>query len=99
MMPTSATFSEIRLEIYKQENVEVQRIVAWIALRKLGYCEADNARYLGVTTSCIYRSWSPGIRPKVTVYTKLFCTFCTNVPYCSYCFQGRQPELGDFGAQ
>ncbi len=45
-MPTSATFSEIRLEIYRQEIVEAQRIVACIALRKLGYCEADMARYL-----------------------------------------------------
>ncbi len=53
-MPTSATFSEIRLEIYRQEIVEAQRIVAWIALRKLGYGEADMAPYLGVTTSCIY---------------------------------------------
>ncbi len=69
-MPTSATFSEIRLEIYKQEIVEVQRIVAWIALRKLGYCEADMTRYLEVTPSCIYRSVSPGKRPKVTVYIK-----------------------------
>ncbi len=46
MMPTSATFSEIRLEIYRQEIVEAQRIVASIALRELGYCEADMARYL-----------------------------------------------------
>ncbi len=59
MMLTSATFSEIRLEIYRQEIVEAQRIVAWIALRKLGYCEADMARYLGVTTSCVHRSVSP----------------------------------------
>jgi hypothetical protein len=44
MMPTSATFSEIGLEIYRQEIFEAQRIVAWIALRKLGYCEADIAR-------------------------------------------------------
>ncbi len=78
-MPTSATFSEIRLKIYRQEIVEAQRIVAWIALRKLGYCEADMAHYLGVTTSCIYRSDPPGKRPKVTVYIKYFCTFCTNV--------------------
>ncbi len=46
-MPTSATFSEIRLEIYRQEIVATQRIVAWIAFKKLGYCEADMARYLG----------------------------------------------------
>ena len=70
-MPTSATFSEIRLEIYRQEIVEAQRIVAWIALRELGYCEADMARYLGVTpSSCIYRSDPPGKRPKVTVDIK-----------------------------
>jgi hypothetical protein len=82
MMPTSATFSEIRMEIYRQEIVAAQRIVARIALRELGYCEADMTRYLRVTTSCIYRSVSPGKRPKVTVYIKWFCTFCTNVPYC-----------------
>jgi hypothetical protein len=70
MMPTSATFSGIRLEIYRQEIVAAQRIVAWIALRELGYCEAEMARYLGVTTSCIYRSVSPGKSPKVTVYIK-----------------------------
>jgi hypothetical protein len=35
------------LEIYRQEIVEAQRIVVWIALRELGYCEADMARYLG----------------------------------------------------
>ncbi len=69
-MPSSATFSEIRLEIYRQEIVEAQRIVASIALRELGYCEADMARYLGVTTSCIYRSVSHGKRPKVTVDIK-----------------------------
>ena len=71
MMPTSATFSEIRLEIYRQEIVEAQRIVAWIALRELGYCEADMARYLGVTTSCIYRSVSPGKRPKWRVWGRI----------------------------
>ena len=70
MMPASATYSEIRLEIYRQEIVETQRIVAWVALRKLGYCQADMARLLGVTTSCIYRSVSPGKRPKVTVDIK-----------------------------
>ncbi len=69
-MPTSATFSEIRLEIYRQEIVEAQRIGAWIALRELGYCEADMARYLGVNRSCIYRSESPGKRPKATVDIK-----------------------------
>ncbi len=80
----SATFSEIRLEIYRQEIVEAQRIVAWIALREVWYCEADMAGYLGITTSCIYRSDPPGKRPKVTVCLKQFCTFCTNVPYCVY---------------
>ena len=44
-MPTSGTFSDIRLEIYRQEIVEVQIIVAWIALRELGYCAADMAHY------------------------------------------------------
>ncbi len=67
MMPTSATFSEIGLEIYRQEIVATQRIVACIALRELGYCEADMARYLGVTGSCIYRWVSPGKWLKVTV--------------------------------
>ncbi len=67
MMPTSATFSEIRLEIYRQEIVAAQRIVAWVALRELGDCEADMARYREITPSCIYRSVSPGKRPKVTV--------------------------------
>jgi hypothetical protein len=70
MMPTLGTFSEIHLEIYRQEIVEVPRIVAWIALRELGYCEADMVRYLRVTTSCIYRSVSPAKRPKVTVDIK-----------------------------
>jgi hypothetical protein len=60
----------IHLEIYRQEIVEAQRIAAWIALRKLGYCEADMARYLSVTTSCIYRSDPPGKRPKVKVDIK-----------------------------
>ncbi len=67
MMLNSATFSEIRLEICRQEIVAAQRIAAWIALRKLGYCEADMARYLGVTTSCIFRSDPPEKRPKVKV--------------------------------
>jgi hypothetical protein len=70
MMPTSATFSEIGLEIYRQEIVEAQRIVASIALKELGYCEDDMACYLGVTTYCIYRSVSPGKRPQVMVYIK-----------------------------
>ena len=69
-MPTSATFSEIGLEIYKQVLVEAQRIVTWIAIRELGYCEAPVARYLGVTTSCIYRSVLSGKRPKVAEYMK-----------------------------
>jgi hypothetical protein len=70
MIPVSATFSEILLEIYRQEIVEVQRIVACIALRELGYCELDMVCYLGATTSCIYRSVSDGKRPKVTVDIK-----------------------------
>jgi hypothetical protein len=39
------------LEIYRQEIVEAQRIVAWIALKKLGYCEAEMARYLALRNS------------------------------------------------
>ncbi len=64
MMPTSATVSEIRLEVCRQEIVAAQRIVACIALRELGYCEADMARYLGVTTSCIHRAVSHGKRSR-----------------------------------
>ncbi len=70
MTPTSATLSEIRLEIYRQAIVAAQRIVAWIALRKLGYCEAHGASYLGVITSCIYRSDPPGKGHMVTVDVK-----------------------------
>jgi hypothetical protein len=39
------------LKIFRQKIVKAQKIVAWIALKKLGYCEADRARYLVVTTS------------------------------------------------
>ncbi len=70
-MQISATFSEVHLEIYRQEIVATQRIVACIALRELGYCEADMARYLGVTTSCIYRSVFSGKRPKVAEYIRI----------------------------
>ncbi len=70
MRPTSATFSKIRLEIYRQMIVAAQRIVAWIALRELWYCEADIACYLGVTTSSNHRSVSRGKKPKVKVYIK-----------------------------
>ncbi len=75
MMPTSATFSEIRLKICRQKIVEAQRIVAWIALRKLGYCEADMACYRGVTPSCIYRSVLPGKKNRVIGDTRGKLTF------------------------
>jgi ankyrin repeat protein len=80
-------------------DFEAQKIVAWIALRELGYCKADIAHYLGVTTFCIYRSVSVGKRPEVEVYIISFCTFCTNVPYCflwtplHYALRYQQPDL------
>jgi hypothetical protein len=55
-MPTSATFSEIRLEIYRQEIVEAQRIVAWIAIPQYSHNPLwHQIRYytLPVISSCL----------------------------------------------
>jgi hypothetical protein len=66
MMPTPAIFSKSRLEIYRQKIVAAQRIVAWIALREMCYCEADITRYPGLT----HLSVSYGKRPAVKVDIK-----------------------------
>lgn len=54
----------------RQKVVEARRILSWIAVRELGYSGAEVARYLGVTTSCVNRSVSSGIRPAIEDYIK-----------------------------
>ena len=48
--------------------MEGRGIVSWIAVRELGYSEADAARYLGVTNSCITKSVSSGKKPEIKDY-------------------------------
>lgn len=64
----SLSLSELRSGGLRQEIVEARRIVSWIAVRELGYCGADVARYLGVTTSCVNRSVASGKIPKIGEY-------------------------------
>jgi len=52
----------------RKEIVEARRVLAWIAVKALGYSGAEVARYLGVTSSCINRSLSRGDRPKQEEY-------------------------------
>jgi putative transposase len=64
------SLTELRSGSRRHEIVEVRRIVSWIAVRELGYSDADVSRYLGVTTSCVNRSVSSGKRPKLEEYIK-----------------------------
>lgn len=52
----------------RKEIVEARRVLAWLAVKVLGYSGAEVARYLGVTSSCINRSLSRGDRPKQEEY-------------------------------
>lgn len=52
----------------RKEIVEARRILAWLAVKALGYTGAEVARFLGVTSSCINRSLSRGDSPKQEEY-------------------------------
>jgi REP element-mobilizing transposase RayT len=45
--------------------VMARYLVAWIAVREIGYSGADVARHLGVSNSCITRSVAGGQRPDI----------------------------------
>jgi hypothetical protein len=42
-----------------------RQLVAWIAVREIGYSGADVARHLGVSNSCITRTVAGGQRPDI----------------------------------
>jgi hypothetical protein len=50
------TLAELRSGSVRRETVESRRVVAWLAVKVLGYSGAEVARYLGVTCSCINRA-------------------------------------------
>ena len=64
------SMSELRSGSRRNEITEARRIVSWIAVKELGYCGADVARYLGVTTSCVNRLVSGGKKPEIVRYVK-----------------------------
>ena len=63
------SIGELRSGSRRHEIVEARRIVSWLAVTELGYSEAEVARYLGVTTSCITRAVSSGKGPAKEDYT------------------------------
>jgi REP element-mobilizing transposase RayT len=52
------SLGELRSGSRRHPVVKARWIIAWIAVRDLGYSGADVARYLGVTNSCVTRSVS-----------------------------------------
>jgi len=54
---------ELRSGSRRHKIVKARQIVSWIEIRELGYCGAELARYLGVTTSCVNRFISTGKKP------------------------------------
>ncbi len=51
---------ELKSRSRRHEIVEARRILSFLAVKELGYCGAEVARYLGVTTSCITRAITSG---------------------------------------
>ena len=58
------SIGELRSGSRRHEIVEARRILSFLAVKELGYCGAEVARYLGVTTSCVTRAISSGKGPK-----------------------------------
>jgi len=49
----------------KLDVVEARGSISWIAVRELGYSDADVARYLGVTNPCVTRFVASGQKTDV----------------------------------
>lgn len=45
--------------------VRARSAMAWLAVRECGYSGAEVARFLGVTTSCVTRALTSGVRPDI----------------------------------
>jgi len=53
-----------------RDVAEARASILWIAVRELGYSDADVARYLGVTNSCVNRIVASGKKPDVDDFIK-----------------------------
>jgi hypothetical protein len=59
------SMGELRSGGRRRDLAEICGSISWIAVRELGYCGADVARYLGVTNPCVTRFVAPGQKPDV----------------------------------
>jgi len=59
------SMGELRSGSRRQDVAKARGSISWIAVRELGYCGADVARYLGVTNSCVTRFIATGQKPDV----------------------------------
>jgi len=57
------SLNECRSGSRRRDAVEARGSISWSAVRELGYCGADVARYLGVTNSCVTRFVASGKMP------------------------------------
>ena len=56
---------ELRSGGRRRDVAKARGSISWTAVRELGYCGADVARYLGVTNSCVTRFVAFGQKPDV----------------------------------
>ncbi|MEA3435564.1 MAG: hypothetical protein U9R43_03805 [Thermodesulfobacteriota bacterium] len=59
------SIGELRSGGRRRAVVKTRRAMSWIGIRELGYSEADVARYLGVTNSCVTRMISTWKKPDI----------------------------------
>jgi chromosomal replication initiation ATPase DnaA len=54
---------ELRSGNRRRKVVKARQVLFWCGVRELGYSDAEVARYLGVSTSCVNRFISSGKEP------------------------------------
>ena len=54
---------ELRSGSRRHKVVKARQVLFWVGVRELGYCGAEVARYLGVSTSCVNRFIAIGKKP------------------------------------
>jgi hypothetical protein len=59
------SLGELRSGSRRRDAAKARGSISWIAVRELGYCGSDVARYLGVTNSCVTRFVASGQKPDV----------------------------------
>ena len=62
------SMGELRSGSRRREIVNARGVFSWLAVRELGYCGAEVARFLGVTTSCVTRAVSSNKERKTERY-------------------------------